>query len=46
MLKERLSARRIKIKDKYYSTEYKTYIPKFYTSVKHLFFLGKHMTRV
>lgn len=41
-----LSAQIKKINNKYYSIEYKTYIPTFYTSIKYYIFLGKHMTRV
>ena len=41
-----LSAETIKIKDEYYSINYKTYIPKFYTTMKYCLYLGKHMTRI
>lgn len=41
-----LSAQTIKIKDEYYSIKYKTYIPKFYTTIKYCLYLGKHMTRI
>ena len=41
-----LSAQTIKIKDEYYSIKYKTYIPKFYTTMKNCLYLGKHMTRI
>lgn len=41
-----LSAQTIKIKDEYYSIKYKTYIPKFYTTMKYGLYLGKHMTKI
>ena len=41
-----LSAKAIKIKDDSYSIKYKTYIPKFYTTIKYCLYLGKHMTRI
>lgn len=41
-----LSAQTIKIKDDSYSIKYKTYIPKFYTTIKYCLYLGKHMTRI
>ena len=41
-----LSAQTIKVKDVYYSINYTTYIPKFYTALRYRLFLGKHIVRI
>lgn len=41
-----LMGKLIRTKDGNYSIEYKTYIPKFYTTIKYCLYLGKHMTRI
>ena len=41
-----LMGKLVKTKEGIYSIEYKTYVPKFYTTMKHCLYLGKHMTRI
>ena len=41
-----LMGKLIKTKNRDYSIEYKTYVPKFYTCITYCLYLGKHITRI